>query len=1247
MPAPAPAPRQRASRSTAPAPAPRQRASRTAAPAPAAPAPAPRQRPQKRRAPATPRRTAPREASTEPKRRKRPAPPQEEEEDDEDEEEEEEEEEEAAEETDREPRPTLVGDDGLPYPLLRDADNALDASRLRPDEAWPAPARPPRPPTVAALGVLELRAAWNVPRSAAPRRLTARIGVDGWERNYYSADGWTRARYVMLGDASWGDKNYYLDDDGRYHDFKSEAVCTAGPEQGDAATFWALFQLEDCLAHGLVEIDAVGVDDRRRVRLELSATAKAFALDAKLELEPGQRGFKPAWRTVENRDDARAGDVAGQGQQSGWRSFNRLLRSLCVAEGGRAENDAGTLAVEAGPALGEDACDATLNGFLGVPRQSSAALEAGLGSSFALGDVLDAVAIDDDGSPCEHGASVDAKGKLRSLLHPFQDRGVGWMVRRETRPDALTLHPSWTQLRSGRDVWYAHRFAGACSGTFFPAPLAATCGGCLCDDVGLGKSIQLIGLVLSNPAPPGWAVDALPATTTEPVAVKSTLLVCPAALLPQWEQELATHVKEGALTVTTYLGLGNKKMRLAAAPEPEADDEGLRRRRRRGEAAAAAAPADAGVEVLARKRHLFGDGDGAAPDLAACDVVLCSFETLRDELRKCHFDEDDGLPLSTPLGAVGFWRVVLDEAQLVCQTTSKAALMCSAILRRHAWVVTGTPINRSPDELHGLLAFLGVAPLSDKHVFDQLYLEPYKRRLAGSRGRLVGLLKGLMLRRGKDKPGVAAQVKLPPLVWETETLAPSPAERGAYRVARDALVRSHAAFSRTVHGAANAGRLLGQLNGDLTRLRQTVCHPSVVNVKRDGAKASGVVDENGEALAMSDVLRRLALKAEKDATRAAVAYLEARALHADRAGGESVDEILDDVAAKRKDLEAVEEDFSRWETLVEDLEVLRDTPPKRLTKKSFTSKALAKVLDKVDAGVLRRVADQARTAWRDKQASRNYLVRELENAAAAKDGAEVEASEPQCPICLEDRSPETAWCVSPCGHGGCHECCAAWVAREGSCAICKRPMTVELLYPCVERKPEDAPPPPSSDAAEAAAAGEWGSKLSRLLGICGARARRGDKVVVFSAWTRLLNLAGSALEAHDLPVASLVGSPEKKREALAAFARAAKNGGAAVLLVPLFGGASGAGGGGAAGLTLTHANTAVILEPSLTPGIEAQAAGRISRIGQTKAAKVIRLIVADTVEEKILEWQARRMDSGTNKSAQLSLNDFVQLGLSA
>ena len=38
------------------------------------------------------------------------------------------------------------------------------------------------------------------------------------------------------------------------------------------------------------------------------------------------------------------------------------------------------------------------------------------------------------------------------------------------------------------------------------------------------------------------------------------------------------------------------------------------------------------------------------------------------------------------------------------------------------------------------------------------------------------------------------------------------------------------------------------------------------------------------------------------------------------------------------------------------------------------------------------------------------------------------------------------------------------------------------------------------------------------------------------------------------------------------------------------------------------------------------------------------LIVKDTIEEKIVSWQARRM-ANLSKSAALGLNDFVQLGL--
>ncbi len=45
------------------------------------------------------------------------------------------------------------------------------------------------------------------------------------------------------------------------------------------------------------------------------------------------------------------------------------------------------------------------------------------------------------------------------------------------------------------------------------------------------------------------------------------------------------------------------------------------------------------------------------------------------------------------------------------------------------------------------------------------------------------------------------------------------------------------------------------------------------------------------------------------------------------------------------------------------------------------------------------------------------------------------------------------------------------------------------------------------------------------------------------------------------------------------------------------------GAGGAAGLTLTVANTVFLMEPALNPGLEAQAAARIYRLGEYLLSK--------------------------------------------
>jgi len=201
---------------------------------------------------------------------------------------------------------------------------------------------------------------------------------------------------------------------------------------------------------------------------------------------------------------------------------------------------------------------------------------------------------------------------------------------------------------------------------------------------------------------------------------------------------------------------------------------------------------------------------------------------------------------------------------------------------------------------------------------------------------------------------------------------------------------------------------------------------------------------------------------------------------------------------------------------------------------------------------------------------------------------------------------------------------------------------------------------------------EFGTKIAALLQLVTYAATRGEKVVVFSAWTRLLALASAALTSQHIGCASLVGSPASKHKALERFRaiasdRAGESGGTkgsdaadkgsaeggpqtddcVALFVPLYGGSSGAGGSGAAGLNLQVASVAVLLEPSLQPGIEQQAVGRICRIGQDKPAKCIRLVVKDSIEPNILQWQGRRLAQGSGTASglgpALSLNEFVHV----
>jgi hypothetical protein len=72
-----------------------------------------------------------------------------------------------------------------------------------------------------------------------------------------------------------------------------------------------------------------------------------------------------------------------------------------------------------------------------------------------------------------------------------------------------------------------------------------------CHQMGLGKTLQSLMLILANPAPADWVSqpEEYEASGDSLCPIKTTLVVVPANLLDQWQQQVEEHTVEGALKV--------------------------------------------------------------------------------------------------------------------------------------------------------------------------------------------------------------------------------------------------------------------------------------------------------------------------------------------------------------------------------------------------------------------------------------------------------------------------------------------------------------------------------------------------------------------------------------------------------------------------------------------------------------------------------------------------------------------------
>lgn len=399
--------------------------------------------------------------------------------------------------------------------------------------------------------------------------------------------------------------------------------------------------------------------------------------------------------------------------------------------------------------------------------------------------------------------TVEPSAELVVPLRPYQQEALNWMVHREqpNMHEKINLPAGWTEHTTSNgkvyylneqnrqtqwtypyDAWAQEQDRIRSRGDLASLAIGAR-GGILADDMGMGKTIQMISLITSNRK----STTASSAMDCESAAAYSsaTLVVTPLSVLQQWANEITNNTSKDALSVYIYHGADRVK---------------------------------------------------SATFLADYDVVLTTFATLAAEY-------NPKTQKASPLFAVPWFRVILDEAHTIKDKSTRTAKAACTLDAERRWVVTGTPIQNRLSELYSLLHFLHVSPLGEEAWWSHMIMRPIRNHDERGLQRLQTALSMILLRRTKDQRTrdasgqVRAVVDLPARNVAVQPAAFSPEEQAFY----DALwEQSKNKFNRLVEDGTvlqNYAHILELL----LRLRQACDHPNLVlnSQSADGSSSSG------------------------------------------------------------------------------------------------------------------------------------------------------------------------------------------------------------------------------------------------------------------------------------------------------------------------------------------------------------------------------------------------------------------------
>ncbi|KAI0743255.1 SNF2 family N-terminal domain-containing protein [Irpex lacteus] len=752
---------------------------------------------------------------------------------------------------------------------------------------------------------------------------------------------------------------------------------------------------------------------------------------------------------------------------------------------------------------------------------------------------------------------------LEVRLLPHQLIGVSWMVHQERNP----------QYR----------------------------GGFLADDMGLGKTVQMIATMVYNP----------PTDEEDREKERTTLIVVPAALLLQWKEELEQKTND---VFSVHVHHGKDKLK------------SLDRLRSK--------------DVIITSYQTLTNDFYAPPDVEPEDMYDWAIE-------------NGGL-----LARMKWYRVIVDEAQFIRNRNTKASKALAAVRTKLRWCLTGTPITNTLADIYGLLRFGHFRPFNDWYDFNEFVakVQTVDAPLAGSRAQMI--LQPIILRRTKDSQLEGKPIlELPPKHVEIVRLEFSPDERELYEhIQRRAQIQLNR-YIRNGSVVKNHSQVLVLI----LRLRQLCCHPNLVlSLSGDGsdpalAVASLAEKEFARATKVMgvkwafDMKKRFLERALESVLDFEDEDLEAEEGECPVCGDPFVDnnglvlacgdEICFDccrelAAAPIAHDGVFGEDDERTNIEREnqfELAAAKGLRPCPTCKKMSDLRANATFKASAFQPTAQELRDASRRRWHKQpgkpQQSKSrsgspplFPLEEKKKKVTNFDEFEL----PELSDSDDDDLPDAATFLKKMksvtgdvkGKGK---------EKEKEKAIGDDEVTDITLGDIARHdnssqpngrnaaNPGEAP----SDAMirvwkEGGVNAEPSTKMLALVKFIQEWEGTGDKIICFSQWTSMLDLVEMVFARYGIQNLRYDGSMDRgAREAV--LARFRQPGGPRVILISMK--------CGGVGLNLTSANRVVNLDLSWNYASESQAYDRVHRLGQEKEVVVKRLVVNNTLEERMLHLQ--------------------------